>query len=190
MVLPCLNALTIDTNNNQSTSQPVKQEDDDPWNALKQQAAGIIDSLSHKQDILITLGETHIEVEKKPASVFIVVTQENWGSNTNCYEITDPFTSMARISHMSANKFGIGERAEKGMTTQLLCIAICTLILNNKLTSRSIVVAEVDKSANDRLLTGVYTPLGFHLVSRFGSDITGGLVKALARSIIYNCKHV
>ena len=153
---------------------------------MKRQAAKVLKGVSHVEGVKITQTATYIEVEKSPASVFVVVTDENWNSNTKSYRIAHPFTSKARISHMSANKYGNDERAEKGIATRLLCIAVCILVLDDKLTSRSIVVAEVDKSEDDTLLTKVYTPLGFHLVSRFDSDDTGGLVMSYARTIIQN----
>lgn len=159
----------------------------DPRNELKKQAAKILKDVSHIEGVKITQTETYIEVEKSPASVFVVVTDENWNSNTESYRIDHPFTSRARISHMSANKYGIGERAQKGIATRLLCIAVCILVLDDKLTPRSMVVAEVDKSVDDRLLTKVYTPFGFRLVSRFDSDDTGGLVMCYARTIIQKC---
>ena len=156
-------------------------------NRLKEDAIKILKRLSQMEGVSITQAEDCIEVEKHPASVFIVVTDENWNSNTKSYQIAHPFASKARISHMSANQYGVDERAQKGTASRLLCIAVCILILEDKLTSRSIVVAEVDKSVDDALLTKVYTPFGFSLVSRFDSDDTGGLVKAYARNIVHRC---
>lgn len=157
--------------------------------ASKQQAVKIIKSLTNMEDVSIIQRDDYIEVKKNPASVFVVVKNEKWTSSSTLYnEITQPFTSAARISHMSANEYGIGERAAKGIASRLLCIAMCILILNDKMTPRSIVVAEIDQSINDQLLQKVYTPLGFHLVSRFDSDRTGGLVKTYTRTIISKCK--